>query len=105
MKPKYLMKEDSISKQGFDQEEKARKHIASGKLWFDSYDLSQLGKDKFLIDVKKVVSQSGIRLSKKNIKKLFETAMRQDKNAGYLIYIGDFVLKVMVERNPEKCYI
>ena len=102
MKPKYLMKEDSISKQGFNQEERARKHIASGKVWFDQYDLTQLGEEKFLIDVKKVISQSGIRLTKKKIKKLFETAMRQNKNAGYLIYLDDFVLKVIIERNPDR---
>jgi len=102
VKPKYLTKEDSIPKQGFDQEEKARKHIASGKLWFDSFDLTQNGEEKFLIDVKRVITQNGIRLSTKKIKQLFEAAVRQNKSAAYLVYIDKFVLKIIIERSPDK---
>jgi len=97
--PKYLRNKKSISKQGRDQEEKARKHINSGAVWYQPMDLDT---DECLIDVKKVIKQKQITLSKNKIKELFNAAMTEHKIPCYLIYIGDYVLKVVVERNPDR---
>lgn len=99
--PKYLRKkEDSPSKKGRDQEEKARKHINSGAVFFDKYDLTAEQKDDIiLIDVKR--SEKTIRLSAEKTEQLHREAMIQHKTPAYLIYLGDYVLKCIIERNPE----
>lgn len=96
--PKYLREKKSVSKEGRDQEEIARKHINSGAVWFDSFDLST--KD-LLIDVKKVITQKQITFHIDKIKKLFDKAIDEKKTPVYLTYIGDYVLKIIIERNPE----
>lgn len=96
--PRYLREKKSISKEGRDQEEIARKHINSGAVWYDAMDLNT---QNYLIDVKKVITQKQITLNKDKIKKLFDTAMTENKIPAYLVYIDNFILKVVIERNPE----
>lgn len=101
--PKYLQrKEDSPSVKGRKQEDKARKHINSGSVWFDQMDLTQEGEDRFLIDVKRTDAKS-FALNREKMTLLFERAMKEQKTPAYLIYFGEeFVCKVIVERNPER---
>ena len=96
--PRYLREKKSVSKEGRDQEEIARKHINSGAVWFDAFDLNT--KD-LLIDVKKVITQKQITFHIDKIKKLFDKAMDENKTPVYLTYINNFVLKTVIERNPE----
>jgi len=52
--------------------------------------------------VKKAIRQKGVRLELNKIKKLFNKAIDEKKIPVYLIYLGDYVLKVIVERSPDK---
>ena len=100
--PKYLNKEDSPQKQGRKQEKRARQHINSGAVWFDQFDLDQLSdKGNFLIDVKKAVKQKQVAISEVKVKKLFTRAMDENKTPAYLIYLGDYIIKAIVEKNPD----
>jgi len=98
MKPKW-MNEKSPSKKGRDQEEKARKHINSGAVWHDQFDLDIKEDDTtYLIDVKR--AEKSITLSDKSVQKLFRKAMEENKSPAYLIYMGPYVLKCTIERSP-----
>jgi hypothetical protein len=94
--PDYL-NDKTPQKKGRDQEDKARKNINSGAVWFDKGDLST--KD-YLIDVKRCKKSHTI--SVKAIKKLFPEAVQQGKDLAFLIYIGDYTVQAVVKRNPEK---
>ena len=94
--PGYL-KPDSPQKKGRKQEEKARRTINSGAVWFDPADLEVTeGNEKYLVDVKKVVTQQSFKLNLKDIEKLHRQAVL--KTPVYLIYIGDYVVKAVVQR-------
>lgn len=96
MLPDYL-KDKSPQKKGRNQEDKARKHINSGAVWFQKGDLST--KD-YLIDVKKVKKSHQINLQ--DIKELWCHAVDDGKDLALLIYIGDFVVQAVVKRDPDK---
>jgi len=99
-KPKW-MNEKSPSKLGRLQEEKARKHVNSGAVWFDQYDLDiKEGDDNYLVDVKNM--KKSITLSDTSIKKLFQKAMQEGKTPAYLIYMGDYTIKAVITRSPSK---
>lgn len=100
--PNYLNNSKSHSEKGREQEDKARKHINSGAVWFDQYDLDAKGSDGkeiFLIDVKR--APKTITLSKNKVEKLFRQSALEHKTPAYLIYIGDYVLKCVIERQPH----
>lgn len=97
--PDYL-KEESSTKQGNKQEEIARKHINSGRVWFDENDLTVKGTNEdYEVDVKKVIKQKGYRLSLEEIDKFFKRSI--PKTPIYLIYIGDYVVKASIQRKPR----
>lgn len=101
--PSYMNdKEDSPSKRGRKQENKARLHINSGAVWFDKGDLSvKEGADKYLLDVKHTNGKT-FTLNKLKCAKLFEMAMSKQKIPAYLIYFGDsFIVKCVIERCPK----
>jgi len=94
--PKYLIP-DSPQKKGRKQEKKAMQTINSGGVWFDPADLNVTeATEKYLVDVKKVVTQKGYILFLKDIEKLHRQA--GIKTPVFLIYIGDYVVKAIVQR-------
>ena len=102
--PKYLpnyMKEDSPQKQGRKQEKKATQHINSGAVWFDLGDLTVMEtNENYHVDTKKVVLQKGFNLSLKDVDKLYNEA--GSKTPMFLIYIGDYLVKAVVQKIHKK---
>ena len=95
--PKYLQKQ-SPQKKGRKQEKKARKHINSGAVWFDKYDLST---KEFLIDVKRTEKES-IKLSLQKLRELYDESVNQGKTGAMLIYIGDLLLQLTIKKRPKE---
>ena len=94
--PNYL-KPDSPQKQGRKQEKKATQNINSGAVWFDPADLNVVETtEKYLVDVKKVVLQKSYTLNLEEIEKLHKQAKL--KTPIFLIYIGNYVVKAVVQR-------
>lgn len=93
--PNYL-NPDSPQKKGFKQESKAQKTIASGRLYFDPADLNvKENTENYLVDVKKVVTQKSYQLKLDDIEKLYSQA--KTKTPVFLIYIGNYVVKAVVQ--------
>ena len=94
--PKYLLP-DSPQKQGRKQEKKATQTINSGNVWFDPRDLIvNEDNENYLVDVKTVVIQKSYKFLLKDIEKLYKQAGL--KTPVFLIYIGDYVIKAIVQR-------
>jgi len=89
-KPKYL-NEKTPQKRGREQEEKARRHINSGAVWFDKGDLDY---KKMNIDTKNANKQFTLKLS--NIKKHYKDSI--PKEPVFLIYFKDYVIKAFIQR-------
>jgi hypothetical protein len=101
MKNVNYLKEDSPQKKGRKQEKIARQTINSGTFFFDKGDLEvKDSDDQYRVDTKKVVLQKSYTLSLKEIEKFYHESSPQ--TPVYLIYIGDFCLKAIVERVKTK---
>lgn len=97
---KYLFN-DSPQKQGRKHERKVRQTIASGATWFDKGDLEvKESNETYLVDTKKVVTQKTYKLSLKEIDKFYKDA--GSKIPVYMIYIGDYCLKCIIQRVHKK---
>lgn len=98
-KPNYF-NEKSDSKRGIEREDKACKQINSGRVWFSPRDLTVTGTDEeYLVDVKDVKKQKSYRLSLKDVERFFNQAI--PKTPVYLIYMGDYIIKASIQRNPD----
>ena len=94
--PKYL-NPDSPQKKGRKQEKKACQTINSGTLWFDKGDLKVNETDeKYLVDVKTVVTQKSFKINLEDVEKLHKQAGL--KTPVLLIYIGDYIIKSFIQR-------
>ena len=99
--PKYLKKEISNTKRGEKREEIALKTINSGRTPFSKGDISM---DDFVIDVKDTLKSQYI-LKLKDIEKLHNDANplgQKPKTGALIIYMGDYILKVLIEKNFDK---
>ena len=94
-KVNYLKKE-TPQKRGRLQEEKARKHINSGAVWFDKGDLDY--KD-FNIDVK-LTDKKQYTFKIKDIEKHYKDSI--PKTPVFLVYLGNYVLKTFIQRNTDR---
>ena len=99
--PSYLT-EETPQKKGRKQEKIARQTINSGgSCFFDKADLEVKGSDdNYRVDVKKVVLQKSYTLSLKDVEKFYRESSPQ--TPVYLIYIGDYCIKAIVERVKKK---
>jgi hypothetical protein len=94
--PSYL-NPDSPSKKGRKQEKIAKQTINSGTLYFDPRDLKvETSDENYLVDVKLAVIQKQITLKLEDIEKFHKQAKL--KTPVYLLYIGDFVIKAIIQR-------
>ena len=96
--PSYLTKKsDSPQKQGRKQEKIARQTVNSGAVFFDKGDLEiKDSNDEYRVDVKKVILQKSFQFTLKDIDKFNKQSSPQ--TPVYMIYIGDYVIKAIVER-------
>ena len=94
------LNEESPSKQGRQQEKKARLHINSGAVWFDKNDLTVVeANETYEVDVKKVVKQKSFTFSLEKLDSFYKNSV--PKTPIYLIYIGDYVIKAVIQRSPN----
>jgi hypothetical protein len=97
-RPLNYLTTSSPQKQGRDQERKVRQTIASGAVWFDKGDLAVEESDEsYVIDSKKVVTQKTYTFSLKEIDKFYKQVGGK-KTPVYMVYIGDYCLKCLVQR-------
>jgi hypothetical protein len=98
--PKYLTP-DSPQKKGRKQEKKACQTINSGALYFDPRDLFvTTSNEDYLVDTKKITLQKSFQFSLKDIEKFYKQSGK--KTPAYLIYIGDYVVKCIIQKLPKK---
>ena len=98
--PNYLI-EKSPQVKGRKQEKIARQTINSGSTFIDKADLEvKDNDDSYRVDVKKVVLQKSYTLSLKDVEKFYRESSPQ--TPVYLIYIGDYCIKAIVERVKKK---
>ena len=101
MKSINYFTERSPQKKGRQQEKIARQTINSGTIFFDKGDLEvKDSNDSYRVDTKKVVLQKSYTLSLKDIEKFYRESSPQ--TPVYLIYIGDYCIKAIVERVKKK---
>lgn len=97
MIPKYLNKSDTPQVKGRKQEKIARQTVNSGAVFFDKADLEvKDSNDEYRVDVKKVTLQKSFNLSLKAIDKFYKESSPQ--TPVFMIYIGDYIVKAIVER-------
>jgi len=95
------MKRKSKNK-GRKFEEKVRKTINSGQLWFDKGDL----KSKDYVIECKFTEKTGYRITKKLLKKLWEEALEANKMPALVIGIQDeqdkWIVKAVIEKKRRR---
>jgi len=98
--PSYL-NPDSPQKKGRRREKKATQTINSGTLHFDPRDIKVTETDEnYLVDTKDVSLQKSFKLNLDDIEKFYKQS--KTKTPVYLIYIGDYVVKAIIQRNYHK---
>lgn len=94
--PNYLNPE-SPQKKGRKQEKKATQTINSGAVWFSPRDILVKETDEtYLVDSKLVVDQHSFQLKLSDIEKFHQQA--GVKTPVYLIYIGKYLIKAVIQR-------
>lgn len=89
--PKYLIKKETGKDMSNKQENKVRKQLASGALWFAKGDITT---DTHMIECK--TGRKQVTITGKILKKIYKEAWKEGKLPGMVIEIGEYTLSGMV---------